>query len=128
MSTRCSTRFGYGDNTIAIVYRHCDGYPECHGRYLQDLFVRLRDAPFDGRLDDPSYLAAKLVVDMSRGFGYDPDEPLDFLGVGIMLDEQGDEDYIYHVDTETHIDGIPTITVECGDRRLPLNDMLPQEE
>lgn len=36
MSTRCLTVFLSHGQEIAVMYRHCDGYPAGHGRELKD--------------------------------------------------------------------------------------------
>jgi hypothetical protein len=112
MATRSTTHFrrSSGDPS-AIVYRHWDGYPEGHGADLLRFFAEVGELS-DSRFGDPQYLAAKLVVFLAREFAVDytwppgapPDgvetprsSPLDFLGVGICLQDPGDIEYRYLV-------------------------------
>lgn len=110
--------------TEAIVYRHSDGYPEGLGADLVRFIEEVRHLN-DGRLNDPSYLAAKWVVfDVSeyqrymaesnarqkaageRPYYDDPPARLDFLGVGIVMADPGDIEYRYHVVCDGRVDTI----------------------
>lgn len=111
MSTRSTTHFiGHDGKTQAIIYRHPDGYPEGHGRDLYQFLDDVEEHASDTRFGDPSYLAAKLVVwlvterfafshDWSKGGGGErtPNHPLDFISVGVLLEDPGDIEYRYKV-------------------------------
>lgn len=95
----------------AKVYRHCDGYPEGLGKDLKKFLALLKKTVKDNRFNDASYLAAKWVVHDSERFAVEyhwdreENEPLttpkenrlDFLSVGIMMEDPGDIEYIYDV-------------------------------
>ena len=124
MSTRSTTHFvGYGGRLEAIIYRHSDGYPEGHGADLPRFFADVEEQTGDTRFGDPSYLAAKLVVWLSREFAssYDAEKgefvshanerPLAFLSVGVCQEDPGDIEYRYVVDCEKFDSrGRPTVT------------------
>lgn len=111
MSTRCTTHFVYGNRLTAIVYRHSDGYPDGAGKDLLKFFEECSKLQ-DSRFGDPSYLAAKYVVFLAQMFSVDYvyDEELkkyneipkknrlEFLSVGIVMEDPGDIDYRYVVD------------------------------
>lgn len=119
MSTRCTLHFHYGSqpSPAAIVYRHSDGYPEAVlpdlERFVEDVGKQTKDT----RFDDASYLAAKYVVwqahENAVTFNWEtnklvPTEPLNFLGVGIVLSDPSDIEHRYHL----YCDGTPTIKHE----------------
>jgi len=120
MSTRATVHF----DDRAIVYRHSDGYPDGLGQDLAR-FIRAARKLQDPRLNDASYLAAKWVVfDVTEYQKYmrdsnarmkaegmkpyypDPVDPLDFLGVGIVLEDPGDIEYRYNIDCDGSIEKI----------------------
>ncbi len=126
MSTRSTTHILAGDpaQPEAIIYRHTDGYPEGHGLDLRRFFDDVEASTSDTRYNDPSYLAAKLVVWLAREFAtsgeFTPDgyvrtshadsRPFDFLSVGIMREDPGDIEYIYEIDCSRHgDDGRPLV-------------------
>ena len=121
MSTRCNIHFNYpGGQTAANVYRHSDGYPDGVLPDLERFFVAVEAQTDDTRFGDPSYLAAKFVVWQAGeyAFRYDfsspdlkkiPTEPLDFLGVGVMVHDAGDAEYLYEVTASTD-GGRPAVT------------------
>lgn len=102
MSTRCNIHFAdeYGDS--ANVYRHCDGYPDTDEGVLADLdrfFTAVEEqtrATGDTRFSDPGYLAARFIVWQASKYTQ-PDGPLSFIGLGVMLEDAGDAAYIYRV-------------------------------
>ena len=112
MSTRCTTHFTWNEDgePQAIVYRHADGYPEGHGVELQEFFDAVEAQTKDTRFNDPSYLAAKLVVWLADRFArrYSFDEKnelveektamLDFISVGVVTKDPSDIEYRYVVD------------------------------
>ena len=121
MSTRATIHFK--DKGIkepsAIVYRHCDGYPKGLGVDLKAFFKELKDNVKDTRFGDPAYLAARWIVwdvlrgqkahvEMMKDLGR-PEEvhPLDFLGVGVMMEDPGDIEYRY--DVICGGDGLPKV-------------------
>lgn len=102
-------RFTTRKHLRAKVYRHGDGYPEGLGKDLREFLDLLKKTVKDNRFNDASYLAAKWVVhDAARMAGYSnynsktgeydpPTSPLNFLSVGIMMEDPGDIEYIYDV-------------------------------
>lgn len=113
MSTRCVINFCYGKRVVAKVYRHHDGYPDTDGGVLADLTRFVTDVEKDTRdtrFNDPSYLAAKFVVWQADKLAVDykfnkgqtevisHGRKLDFLGVGVLMEDPGDIDYRYFVD------------------------------
>ncbi len=99
----------------AKVYRHSDGYPEGLGKDLKEFLALLKKTVKDTRFGDASYLAAKWVVhDSERGnYRYETrgdkyervqnESRLDFLGVGIIMEDPGDIDYSYDVICDSSI-------------------------
>ena len=134
MSTRSTTHFSLGEPPTAIVYRHADGYPSGAGADLLDFLREVQRQTSDTRFGDPSYLAAKYVVFLAERFAVDyqwvGDEVtvtprqnrLDFISVGVCLEDPGDIEYRYIVDCATRRDpedglpcGRPSIRVEHRD-------------
>jgi hypothetical protein len=123
MSTRSTTHFmnsQWGKETEAIIYRHSDGYPKGHGKDLVKFLNECKKLA-DSRLDDPAYLAAKLVVflaDMFNGtYTYTSGKPkrvrakskLDFLSVGVVMKDPGDIEYRYVIDCGKFENGLPLL-------------------
>jgi len=118
MSTRCTTHFVYGDRKVAIVYRHSDGYPEGAGKDLAE-FLKKCSKLKDPRFGDPSYLAAKYVVFLAEMFAQDFDHNtnkskkrknrLDFLSVGVLMEDPGDIEYRYVVDCSKFENDLPVV-------------------
>jgi hypothetical protein len=96
MSTRATVHFRYMGKTEAIVYRHNDGYPEGLGKDLQYFLEYINIRLKDNRFTDPTYLASKWVVWDSKKYAKDND--LDFLSVGVVMQDPGDINYRYYVD------------------------------
>lgn len=113
MSTRCVIEFTEGDDVVACIYRHSDGYPDGpHGvpDSLERFFAAVEEqCGGDNRYDDPCYLAARFVVwqaaQWSRG------GPLNFLSLGITpsADSHGDLAWVYRVDCDRG-DARPKVT------------------
>lgn len=103
MSTRCVINFcdapteRYARKIVAKVYRHDDGYPEGVEPDLEQFFDAVRDQTNDTRFNDPSYLAAKFVVWQANINGRG-NQPLDFRGLGVILENPSDIEYEYFVD------------------------------
>lgn len=111
MSTRCTIHFHArkGDDPIAIIYRHCDGYPDGEAGVpasLTRFFEVVREQTNDTRFTDPSYLAAKYVVWQAGEYAFhynfttgkkESANPLDFLSLGVVQRDPGDIAYRYHV-------------------------------
>lgn len=112
MSTRANIHFNYPDGTVAAnIYRHSDGYPDDDYGVLADLdrfFTEVEAQTDDTRYNDPTYLAAKFVVwqagknAKAAGFDYLAMKPgdgklLNFLSVGIMLEDAGDAEFVYEI-------------------------------
>ena len=95
MSTRAAIHFQFDSVDYAIISRHCDGYPEGLGKDIQDFLDDVSELE-DNRFGDPSYLAAKWVVWDSQRTG--TTVTLDFLGVGIVMEDPGDIEYKYLVE------------------------------
>ena len=121
MSTRSTTHFVDSTGTIAIIYRHSDGYPEGAGRDLISFLVECAALP-DPRLNDPSYLAAKYVVFLANMFNSSLERNasgeyarvphksrLDFLSVGVMSEDPGDIEYRYVVNCGKIKKGLPEV-------------------
>ena len=111
-------------STDAIIYRHNDGYPEGLGQELVRFIQEVRQLQ-DSRLDDPSYLAAKWVVfdvllhqayhaasnEQRKAVGQEPYYPdpiprLDFLSIGIVMEDPGDIEYRYHVIADGRVEQV----------------------
>ena len=108
-------RFASGKGLVKVrklnakIYRHGDGYPDGLGKDLQLFLDHVKATLKDTRFNDASYLAAKWVVwdagRMAKYQSYDckTDEylpvtnPLNFLSVGIMMEDPGDIEYSYDV-------------------------------
>ena len=108
MSTRCTIHFHDGNSpkSVAIIYRHSDGYPESVLPDLQQFFAEVQKQTSDTRFADPSYLAAKYVVwqatENARHYDFDtnqwqPSQPLDFLGLGVLMSDPSDIEHRYHI-------------------------------
>ena len=116
MATRSLTTFADKNGDImATVYKHWDGHPDSMMPLFTRFFTRC-SALSSPRFDDPFYLAAKWVVflaenDRAGGSGRYTDDPLDFLGVGIMSPGvDAWEDYVYTVKCAN--DAYPLVTVK----------------
>lgn len=107
MSTRGTVHFHYlNRKASAIVYVHCDSFPSGLGKDLKEFFKEVAKLG-DTRFDDPNYLAAKWVVYKAEQNAVSKNR-LNFLGVGIVMDDPGDIEYRYHV----HCDYHPMVTVD----------------
>jgi hypothetical protein len=113
MATRSNIHFVLDGRTYANIYVHYDGYPSNRVSELMEFFQAVKKWTNDTRFNDPEYLAAKFVVWYSQsGLGEgSPSPSLDFLGIGVAIQDQGDIDYIYEVHCDTLNDeGVPEIT------------------
>jgi len=113
VSTRATVHFEQNGETQAIVYRHSDGYPDGLGNDLQTFFGDVQLQTRDTRFNDPCYLAAKFVV--WQAARYARTNPLDFLGVGIVMEDPGDIEYRYHVRCYAVDRKTPKIVIEKVD-------------
>ncbi len=108
MSTRSNIQFYQGSTLEANIYRHSDGYPEVGGADIARFLDRM--ASFNNtRFEDAEYLAARFVVFLAqmsaykyenRGDGYrryPAEDPLDFISVGVCIENHGDIEYLYKV-------------------------------
>lgn len=77
------------DHPNALLYRHCDGYPE---DVLADLVPFLRRFDRERGLDDIEYAAARLLHHM-----IEQNAPDGTLGYGISDTLHGDIEYLYAV-------------------------------
>ena len=112
MSTRANIHFCRDKKTTdAIIYRHADGYPEGLGEDLETFLQDIKDNVQDTRFNDPNYLAAKFVVWQAQRYTTD-EHPLDFLGIGIMLEDAGDIEYRYKVICNSSNSELPEIITE----------------
>ena len=115
MSTRATVHFEQNGEAQAIVYRHSDGYPEGLGNDLQTFFGDVQLQTRDTRFSNPCYLAAKFVVWQAARYADQTAEgakPLDFLGVGIVMEDPGDIEYRYHVGCDVVDRQTPKIVIE----------------
>ena len=92
MSTRCQIGFyeqGVKDLTKfeALIYRHCDGYPDGESGVPADIVPILKDFNKNRGLDDTEYASAWLVAKLKT----------DYLNIGISKDFHGDIEYFYAV-------------------------------
>jgi hypothetical protein len=106
LSTRCNIVFTDGDEHVARIYQHSDGYPGGPNGVpatLERFFAEMEAAGDD--LGDTEIVAALFVW-----WKFDQDR---HDVVGIMRDEpHGDEEYVYTVDCSTAGRGKrPTVTV-----------------
>lgn len=106
MGTRCTINFCYPDGQVcAKVYRHSDGYPDGDSGVPADLgrfFDAVKAQTSDTRFGDPCFLAARFVVwqaDQHKrsSVAVDLGAPLDFLGVGVLMEDPGDIEYTYNL-------------------------------
>jgi hypothetical protein len=120
MSTRSTTHFKHGDELVAIVYRHTDGYPDGAGADICGFLDQCASLS-DSRFSDPSYLAAKYVVFLADKFNWThsykagpirPQSKLEFLSVGVVMEDPGDIEYRYEVDCAVS----PRPKVRCFER------------
>ena len=114
MSTRCTINFAYGENIVATIYRHHDGYPDSDYGVLNSLkkfFTDVELQTHDTRFTDPSYLAAKFVVWQANEYSKSG-KMLDFLSLGVCNKDPGDIDFRYVVNCEDLEENRPTITWE----------------
>lgn len=109
MSTRATVHFQSNGETQAIIYRHSDGYPEGLGVDLVQFFKDVQGQTKDTRFDDPSYLAAKFVVWQASQYATNG-KPLDFLSVGVYLEDPGDIQYRYLVACDNR--DVPEVKIE----------------
>jgi hypothetical protein len=120
MSTRSTINFCNGDRIDAKIYRHSDGYPESVLPDLERFFSDVKEDTDDTRFDDSCYLAAKYVVWQANENNKHYDlstrefvrrERLDFLGVGVLMEDPGDIEHTYYLDCHNLDEkGHPTVT------------------
>ncbi len=99
-----------GDRIVANIYRHFDGYPESMLPDLQSFFKEVKDNLPDTRFTDAEYLAAKYVTWQAKqnatkynsetGKHLPADHFLDFLSLGVCIQDHGDIEYIYEVNSD----------------------------
>lgn len=129
MSTRSNIHFCWEtkDAIAANVYRHSDGYPDGEHGFPAD-FARFLEAvkrdTADTRCNHPEYLAAKYVVwqanenakDRAESFAKEGETPqpkmLDFLSVGVCVQDHTDIAFRYHVLCPTGYGQDPTLEWE----------------
>ena len=118
MSTRATVHFEHHGKTRAIVYRHSDGYPEGLGEDLKQFFADVKEQTGDTRFSHATYLAAKYVVWQANKYAetfdvklnkYVPSNMLDFLSVGVVMEDPGDIEYRYHVNCDTKDGEFPVV-------------------
>jgi hypothetical protein len=113
MATRSNIHFVADGITYANLYIHYDSYPSNRVPELKEFFHAVKNQTNDTRFNDPEYLAAKFVVWYSQTGLREgsPSPSLDFLGIGVCVEDHGDIDYIYEVHCDTLNDeGVPEIT------------------
>jgi len=89
MSTRCNINFVDGDEIVARIYQHCDGYPDGPNGVPATLDMFFGETN-PGYLDDVEILAARFVAWKYARCRSDV--------IGIIAGPHGDEEYIYTVD------------------------------
>jgi len=92
VSTRCQIGFYYENksrlsNFEALLYRHCDGYPQGPSGVLATIIPHLLDFDKNRGLDDPEYAAAWLCAKLKDGY----------TNIGISKDFHGDIAYYYAI-------------------------------
>ncbi len=97
MSTRCMINFCEGKQIAAKIYRHYDGGDV--GEDLELFFDEVEEQCEDTRFYDAEYLAAKFVV--WQASKYSKDKNLNFLGLGVSMEDHGDIEYIWFVDCDS---------------------------
>lgn len=124
MSTYCSTCL-WGVVEHATVLRHRQGHPHQHGKDLVRFLRLVEQRCSDRRFDDPTYLAAKLVVFLARLHQLEQAgsaHPLDFDDLGVR-DEEGGIDYRYSLHCR-QLDERGWPSLECvmfrEERELPI--------
>uniref|UniRef100_A0A6H2A5E3 Uncharacterized protein n=1 Tax=viral metagenome TaxID=1070528 RepID=A0A6H2A5E3_9ZZZZ len=110
MSTRATVHFQAAGETQAIIYKHTDGYPEGLGKDLKTFFKDVESQTSDTRFNDPTYLAAKFVVWLAKQYTGNPEKPLEFLSVGVVIEDPGDIEYRYLLNCSG--DSPPSIVIE----------------
>ena len=115
MSTRSTMHFqsNWTDEPVtdAIIYRHSDGYPQVAAVDIFRFFAQVQSQTRDTRFTDASYLAAKYVVWLAGEFR--GDQPLDFLSVGVCMEDPGDIEYRYLINCgQVQPDGWPNVTCQ----------------
>lgn len=111
MGTRTNIHFMEGDRMVANVYRHFDGYPDGVLPDLETFFKEVKDNVTDTKFGDAEYLAAKYVVwqakqnastyDIKKGKRTPNDSYLDFLSLGVCIEDHGDIEFIYEINSDT---------------------------
>jgi hypothetical protein len=110
MATRSNIEFAYNDRVVANVYVHYDGTPMNRIPELQHFFLEVKSQTQDTRFSDPSYLAAKFIVWYTQVREHRNGKPLDFLGIGVAVQNAADSDYIYRVHCDrTDTLGLPLV-------------------
>jgi len=114
MSTRGQISFNHGKQRYALIYVHCDMYPDGeHGgpARLQRFFKEVQKQTKDTRFNCAEYLAAKFVVWQAAQYAKDKNKPLEFLFLGVTTKEHGDIEFLYTVDCDKMDEnGFPTVT------------------
>jgi len=92
MSTRCQIGFYEKEETDlnnfqALIYRHCDGYPDTMHGVIAGIKPILEDFDKNRGLFDIEYASAWLVAKLK----------VDYLDIGISKDFHGDIEYFYAV-------------------------------
>ncbi len=92
MSTRCQIGFYYDENTPlnapdALIYRHCDGYPDTKHGVPATVIPHLRTFIERRGFHDPEYCAAYVIARMMEGV----------MGHGVSMSLYGDIEYYYAV-------------------------------
>ena len=94
MSTRCTTLVYEGDKIILNMYRHCDGYPEGHGKELAELLDGFQIV--NGLCDEKGKIANGMGCLAAQIVAHFKKEPGHIYIQGPELD-RWDVEYIYHV-------------------------------
>lgn len=115
MGTRTNIHFMDGERMVANIYRHYDGYPEGVLPDLQSFFKEVKDNLPDTRFTDAEYLAAKYVTWQAKknatkyngetGKHSPADHFLDFLSLGVCIEDHGDIEFIYEVNSDGSLFG-----------------------
>jgi len=90
MATRAVVKFQWRGETEAIIYKHCDGYPEGLGSLLLRFIEEVRRSVRSNFLDSAGGMAARFCAYLLK---LDAGEVVE-----VMMAPPGDEEYTYVVE------------------------------
>jgi len=103
MTTRAVVKFQWRGETDAIIYKHCDGYPEGLGSLLLRFIEEVRHSQQRNFLDGPGGMAARLCAFLLKA---DPGEVVE-----VCMKPPGDEEFTYIIECKgASFQKPPTVT------------------